>query len=511
MSARATLSRAWTYARAGYLLRRSRSAATEPRRAAAHRALGELLGQARGVATKIGQAAASSFESAPALTYGQPGLPWPAIARQIEASLGGPHERVFARLDHDSIGASLGQVHRAKLVDGTEVAVKVRYPDAPRAVRAELQLASWMPAAGPVRAWGMDLGGYKELLRQQLGEELDYLGEAARQRRYRADVAVPGLVIPRVVDDLCREDLLVQSWEEGETLEAAVGWPAPDRLALGQIVLRTFMRSIFGCGAVHADPHAGNYRFRRDPRPEFVLYDFGAVLSLDAPRRRALLRLLLALREEEADLVGPCLVAFGFDPHKVELLGPQAIEACRILLEPWLEDRPFAAGEWEIRHRVEAVLGESRWAFRSAAPVDALLLVRALSGLVHIVALLDVRFPWWPFVRECLGDDALKDLRSWRPQQPELGNGGEAPGSARWLRILVESEGQEPFRCALPARDALSLVTMTPADVRLALELSGVRLAEIERQLRTDGLRPRELFDVEVEGKRYRLWLEGQP
>lgn len=511
MSARATLSRAWTYARAGYLLRRSRSAATEQRRAAARSALGELLGQARGVATKIGQATAADFESSQALTYGRPGLPWPGIARQIDASLGRPHEQVFASVARESIGASLGQVHRARLLDGTEVAVKVRYPDALRAVQSELQLAAWMPAAGPVRAWGMDLGGYKALLRQQLGEELDYLGEAARQRRYLADAAVPGLVIPRVVADLCREDLLVQSWEEGETLEAAAGWSAPDRLALGQIVLRTFMRSIFGSGEIHADPHAGNYRFRRDPHPQFVLYDFGAVLSLAEPRRRALLRLLLALRDGEIGLVAPCLVAFGFDPHKLELLGAKSVEACRILLEPWLLDRPFDGGAWEIRHRVEAVLGEVRWAFRSAAPVDALLLVRALSGLVRIVATLDVRFPWWPFVRECLGADALQELRSWRPQLPGPLHGGETPGAARWLRILVESEGQEPFRCSLPARDALSLATMTPADVRQALERSGVRLEEIERQLQGDGLRPRELFDVEVDRKRYRLWLEGQP
>lgn len=507
MIATALLTRLVTWSRAGYLLWRARSARTEARRLAAERSLKELLGRARGLTTKIGQASSSLLDAESALAYGLPGGSWNGIRAAVDASLGYPNERVFASVADESIAASIGQVHRGKLLSGQNVAIKVRYPEAARAVRAELRVANWLPAAGPIRAWSMDLAGYKSVLDRQLEAELDYRGEAERQRLYASAIRVPGLVVPAVVDELCREALLVQSWEEGETLESASTWPETERRKVGQIVLRTFMTSIFAHGLIHADPHAGNFRFRLEPRPQFVLFDFGSMMELSWERRRALLRLIQALRDGEDDLVVPCLAEFGFDAEKLQLLGERSTEALRLILAPWLEDRPFDARSWNLRSRVDSALGETKWAFRSAAPVESILLVRALSGLVRIVTTLDVRFPWWPFVRECLGPDALSEVREWRPAAI-VATRAERRAEARWLQISVDGDGAEPFRCSLPARDALALSAMTPGAIRQAIENAGVCLGAIESRLRSEGLRAQELFDVVVERRRYRLWLE---
>jgi predicted unusual protein kinase regulating ubiquinone biosynthesis (AarF/ABC1/UbiB family) len=503
-----TIERAWIYARIGWQARAVRRAPSEGARAAARRALAAALGDARGLATKFGQlgAALSGASELEPLLSGVEPFSWSEIRPRVEASLGARVEDLFEELDPRGIGASLGQVHRGLLRSGEAVAVKVRYPEIERALEAELRIAGWLPSAGPVRRWGFDLGAYHRLLRRELGREIDYLGEAERQERFRQAVAGDGIVVPRIRPELCRRDVLVQSWEEGETLASAATWSLAERLRLGQAALRLLVRSLFVLGELHSDPHPGNYRFRGGARPELVLYDFGSTLPLDAARRRALLGLLIALREGERALVVPLLAELGFASRKLLALGGETIEACRILFAPWLARGPFDLREWRLGENVDAALGDLRWAFRAAAPADALLFVRAIAGIVRILAELDVRLPWWPILEEAVGRDGIAEARSYRPE-PVAGATPQA-GIARWLRVEVEEEERDLFTVALAASEALEIASLTPREIDRALRASGVRLTEIERRVRREGLAPGVLFDVVAGKRRYRARLE---
>lgn len=256
-----------TAARAGKLLQIGLAARQVARskggdeRVRARAALSGLFANARGMPMKIGQLLAGSSEDHVyrPLVAGIEPLPLRELQPFIEKSLGRALGQVFARFDESGSAASLGQVHRAALQDGTEVAVKVRYPDIVRAVRSELRLAGLLPGLGPVKRWGFDLGAYRTVLSENMERELDYRSEAERQGRFSQHLRVEGLAIPGPFPELCAPDLLVQSWERGHRLDQIRSWRKEDKLKVGKTLIRTLFHSLFVLGEVHGDPHEGNY------------------------------------------------------------------------------------------------------------------------------------------------------------------------------------------------------------------------------------------------------------
>ena len=122
------------------------------------------------------------------------------------------------------------------LPDGRCVAVKIRYPDIAADIDAVLAALALVPGMGPAHTYGLDLAGHRRMLRETLDRELDYCHEAATQQRAWS-LAGRGVVVPRIHADLCREGILVQDWEAGETLAEAATWDHAARNAAGHALL----------------------------------------------------------------------------------------------------------------------------------------------------------------------------------------------------------------------------------------------------------------------------------
>lgn len=503
-----TVSRAGSLGRIAWTLRGLRRAEDEATRSKAREALARHLGAAGGLPMKAGQFLAGFDADGPmrTLVTGVPPRPWTELAPYVSRSLGRPLEEVFAQVDPEGLTASLGQVHRARLHDGNEVAVKVQLPGIRDAVSAELRLAGLVPGVGPARRWGIDLDGYKTMLRETLDRELDYRGESERQHRLGQHLSVPGLVVPKVHREWCAPTLLVQDWEPGEPLAVARGWPRGDRLELGRILLETTLRGLFVAGELHADPHEGNLRVRRtDSRPEVVLYDFGCTLTLSPGRRRALLKLLASVRDRDASAVRPCLEACGFDGDKLAHLDDTLPELVGILLEPFTQSGAFDVGTWDVSARTSQLLGELRWWFRSAGPPDLLLLMRALHGLARQLQLLEATLPWWALLERVVGEEAMADARRWqpdalRPAPPRL--------QSRLLRVSIHDGAQESLALALPAHEAFDLPRAMPETVLEKLAAHGIDLDALSRRIRETSAAPQDVLRLDDDERSYRVWLE---
>ncbi len=510
-SAVATFSRTGKLAKLAWTARKALG--TQPD-AAARRALVAMLANARGVPLKVAQFLSSRTDDPHwlELAKGVEPQPWEVIAPVLEQQLGNPIDTVFREIDERGIAASLGQVHRGVLLDGSIVAVKVRYPDIEHAIDAELRLIGLMPGMGPIRRWGFALESYKSTFRSNMLRELDYIGEARRQTRFRQAVQIDHLVVPSVYETMSGDAVLVQSWERGDPLDVAQHWPTHDRTHIGRTLIRTLFHSLFVAGVVHGDPHLGNIAVRRTPggKPEVVLFDYGCTVDVDRDARLALLKIIMACRRRADVDPFDCFVAMGFDGDKLDPLRPTLPALCDILFEPFCDDRPMIPAQWSLSKRINALLGDLRWWFRSAGPSDLFLLLRALAGLTNQLQMLKAHVPWWQELRQAVGSDVMQEADSYKPpnRYPADYERRGFNSVSECLRVRVTDGGQEVVSLAMPAQQVAELADLIPPDVLPRIEATGVDVATIARNACLSGLVPQDLFETTCGTRTYRVWLD---
>ncbi len=259
------------------------------------------LGELKGVALKIGQMVSFMDGALPAeyrdvyqralqqLQADAPALPYATIAPLLEEELGAPAHECFERFDQEPFAAaSIGQVHRATLPGGVEVAVKVQYPGIDKAMAADLKNASLMQGLMTPFLAGMGAGrGTREYMkdimaeiRTKLMQELDYEREAMMQTRFRELLADdPEVVIPEVFPGYSGRRVLTTRFIEGVSLQSVCDTASQqERDRYGVILTRTMLRCMHSFRLFNADPHPGNYLFTPDGR--VCLLDFGCVKEI---------------------------------------------------------------------------------------------------------------------------------------------------------------------------------------------------------------------------------------
>jgi len=237
------------------------------------------------------------------------------MRKVIEADLDEPLDEAFADFDPDPIAAaSIGQVYRATLPDGRDVAVKVQYPGVANAVRADMQNLGLIMRLLARVAPGLDAKAIADEVRKRINEELDYELEAQNQRAlsriYRGH---PFIVIPDVVTRLSRERVLVTEYVEGTGFEEHKGYDQAARDRIGEVIFRFYMGCLYRHHQFSGDPHPGNYRLLADGRMAFL--DFGLFKRMDSADVELEIRCQRAVVEDDAETLHRLLAEGGFLPQ----------------------------------------------------------------------------------------------------------------------------------------------------------------------------------------------------
>jgi predicted unusual protein kinase regulating ubiquinone biosynthesis (AarF/ABC1/UbiB family) len=241
-----------------------------------------------------------------------PPRPLDRLAPLLRAELGRPLDDVFAELDPVPLAsASLAQVHRGRLRDGREVAVKIQYPEIADLVAIDLKnftvlirVLGWLEPDFDFRVLIAEVEKYVPL-------ELDFLHEADSAERVAHDLrARSDVIVPAVVREVSTRRVLVLEYTPGARITdvAAIHALGIDPRDIARILIDVFCEMILVHGFFHADPHPGNILIQRvGAGPRLVLLDFGLAKDFPPAVRQGLGRLTAAI--VRGDRVG---VAAGF-------------------------------------------------------------------------------------------------------------------------------------------------------------------------------------------------------
>jgi ubiquinone biosynthesis protein len=261
-----------------------------------------------------------------------PEVPFAAIREQLVDDLGAPPEEVFAWLDPRPLAAaSIAQVHRARLHDGSEVIIKVRRPGIRRVVEADLRLLQ--RAAQAIEARFPELRqfqptGVVRQFRISLTRELDLAAECRHAERIAASFSGHDeIVVPGVHWDYTGARMNVQDCVEGSAVSdvAALEAAGLDRRLIARRGAQAVLKMMFEDGFFHADPHPGNVFVL--PENRIALIDYGMVGRLSDARRAQVVGLLDAMVLRDAERVTDVLLDWTNQPRVDEAQLAQDVDA----------------------------------------------------------------------------------------------------------------------------------------------------------------------------------------
>ena len=390
-----------------------------------------VLGELKGGAMKLGQAL-SVFEAAlppeiaepyratlTRLQESAPPLPAQAMHKVLAGDMGEQWRASFAEFDDQpAAAASIGQVHRAVWHDGRQVAVKIQYPGAGRALMSDLSQLSRFARLFGVLMPGLDARPLLAELRDRVEEELDYRLEAAAQEAFAAAYAGdPDVCVPRVV--AVSDHVLVSEWLDGIPLAAIIaGGTTAQRDRAGIMLIRFLFSGPARVGLLHADPHPGNFRLLADGR--LGVLDFGAVDRLPDGFPPVFGR-VLRLMHEDGD---PVKLEDEFRSHGYLRDGVSVdLTALRALLTPLAEpskaDSFRFSREWLSTETMQAsVLRSSSVLRRLNLPPSDVLIQRVLSAGLGVLCQLECEAPFRAEVLRWMPGYADTAKPAPRPEPP---------------------------------------------------------------------------------------------
>lgn len=329
----------------------------EPNRAGEASALASALGNLKGPLMKVAQLMATIPDLLPPeyaaelqkLQSEAPPMGWAFVKRRMNAELGPDWQSKFESFEHHpAAAASLGQVHRARSLDGAMLACKLQYPDMQSAVEADLQQLQWLLAIRRRLDTAIDTSEIGKEIGARVREELDYRREAKHVALYRAMLDGIDIVrVPRAWPELSTGRLLTLDWLDGSRMLAHKNDPIAVRNALATAMFTAWWFPFSRFGVIHGDPHLGNYTVfgadgagsRKASGPAGInLLDYGCVRIFAPKFVRGVVDLYHGLLHGNDELVVGAYETWGFRKLSRDLIDTLNIWA-RFIYAPLLDDR----------------------------------------------------------------------------------------------------------------------------------------------------------------------------
>ncbi len=377
--------------------------------------LKSALGGLKGPLMKVAQLMATIPDALPEeyvrelqqLQANAPSMGGPFVRRRMAAELGPDWRAKFAEFDRNAAhAASLGQVHRARSLDGVDLACKLQYPDMGSAVEADLNQLGMVFAIYQRGDRSVSTDQIHAEISARLREELDYDLEGRQMALYAAMLTdVAEIHVPVRQPELSTNRLLSMTWLDGRLLMDFREASPETRNTIARNMFRAWYVPFYFYGVIHGDPHLGNYSVR--PDHGINLLDFGCVRKFPPSFVRGVIDLYRALRDGDADLAVHAYETWGFTDLRKELIDTLNIWA-EFVYAPLLKDEVARIQESESGLYGAQVAGRVHRELRKLGgvtpPREFVFMDRAAIGLGSVFMHLRAEVNWHRLFHDLIDD-----------------------------------------------------------------------------------------------------------
>jgi predicted unusual protein kinase regulating ubiquinone biosynthesis (AarF/ABC1/UbiB family) len=366
-----------------------------------------VLGELKGGAMKVGQAL-SVMEAAIPEQYGKPyrealtklqreapPLPAPKVHRVLDGQLGTKWRERFSSFEDTPVAsASIGQVHKAVWSDGRQVAVKIQYPGADEALRADLKTMQRMVRVLKQLSPGADVQGVVDELIERTEMELDYRLEADNQRAFaKAYAGHPHFIVPHIVASAPK--VVIQEWIEGIPMSVIIREGTQEqRDLMGTRLFELTHDAPRRLEMMHGDAHPGNFMLMPDDKMGVI--DFGAVAPLPGGLPVELGLMLRYALNKDYDHLLPTMEQGGFIQKGEQVSVREIDEMLRQYVEPVEVEVFHYNRKWLQRMtalNMDKAAGQIKAARQMDIPVKLAIPMRVIASIVAISCQLDAHVP----------------------------------------------------------------------------------------------------------------------
>lgn len=337
-------------------------------------------------------------------------MPPAQLDRVLKREWGVDWRRRFKLFEGRPIAAaSIGQVHRATLLDGRKLAIKIQYPGVAESIDADVDNVATLLRISNLLPPSLDLTPLLAEAKRQLADETDYLREGQELQRFARRLACDDrFIVPDLEESLTTPKVLAMSYIEGQPVECLAQTPQADRDTAMTTLIELVLRELFEFGVMQTDPNFANYRWQPETR-RLVLLDFGAVRDVPQATAQAYRGLLEAGLARDLDQVRETAIATGFLGQSATLSHRPAVDRIISAIDAAMNrpgpfdfaDRAFVP---TVREEAKAMLADrASW---HIPPTDTLFVQRKVSGTALLAARLKARVP----VRELAADAITKSV-----------------------------------------------------------------------------------------------------